>query len=80
MHKKNSWERLAHFFVGWRIFYCASEKFFSANRLSAEDVHGQRDPKNPGKSRRSISANRHYAVSFATTSESHYPGEMREIP
>ena len=79
MLTKNSWKHVAYFFVGWRTFYCASENFF-ANRLVAEHVHGQRDPQNLGKSRCSISANRHYAVSFATTLANHYPGKMRETP
>jgi hypothetical protein len=77
MHKKNSWKQVAYFFVGWRTFYCASEKFF-ANRLVAKNVHGQRDPQTPWKRRSSCSAGRDYAVQFATTSANRYPGKMRK--
>ena len=77
MQTKNSWKQLAYFFVGGRTFYCASEKFF-ANRLVAENVHGQRDPPTPWKSRNSCSASRAYAVQFATTSANRYPGKMRK--
>jgi len=28
MQKKKSWKHVAYFFVGWRTYYCASEKLF----------------------------------------------------